>query len=333
MGKAVQYYNGLNWQQFGLTTQDILIEYANLDVVANNFHTVKDSNDNIYISCFPLNNQSSGVAPEYGKIIKIDKLGNKTISKIGLWYKAYTAENQGVMILSRDETKLFVSQINAAGKREIATVDIADIVDDQTITTTAFMNTSTTSHKFAIYQDRYIWVASGSTVKIYDYETKAELASASTTNTVFSLCCSDTNTLYITDYNQQIKKLVFNGVSIITVTALTVLQTQLVNVKQLLIDKWGDLIILTNSGTVSTLLKYTTAGVQIGTTLGLSGASYNLNTDYEGNYYYSNALGTYKITANTAQGQAFTGTGTLIRSSGMTTYGNNITNFNPSVFG
>lgn len=127
-------------------------------------------------------------------------------------------------------------------------------------------------------------------------------------------------------------KFIFDGVSVITYTKLNSIDPSFF--RQSIIDKWGDLIIITNTGTASTLLKYSTAGVKIGDTITLSGAMYNLNTDKDGNYYYSNALGTYKVPKNTAQGQAIAPLvdHIKIRDNGMTTFGNNISGYNPAVF-
>jgi hypothetical protein len=56
---------------------------------------------------------------------------------------------------------------------------------------------------------------------------------------------------------------------------------------------------------------------------------YNLNTDSDGNYFYSNDLGTWKISDGGAAGEIFKDP-VLIRSRGMITYGNDITGFNVS---
>lgn len=329
MGKAVQYYNGSNWQQFGITTADI----TSLDGgVFTIFNVIKDSNDNTYIWCgFPDSSKR-------GRIIKVDRSGNKTYVNLN-WNYTASSTNSGATVsifLNRAEDEIWYYGYYTGTNSKILVTAFGDI--NTRVSRVEIGLETANPRQIGIYQDRYIWVSVGSTVYIYDYDTKAELASVNLIGDwqgTTGISCSADNTLYIigrsTYYGLQISKFEFNGVNIFAKTDYSI--TDNFNTKQLLIDRFGDLIILTNSGSASTLLKYTTTGVQIGTTLVLGGAFYNLNTDRVGNYYYSNALGTYKITANTAQGQAFTGTGTLIRSSGMTTYGNNITNFNPSVFG
>ena len=268
--KAAHYWNGTTWTQLpnaGLTEADITIRYANVNIVANNFHSVKDSKDNIYISCFPINNQDTGQDGNYGKIIKISKDGTKSIAYVNQWYKAYTNENQGDMVLSKDESRLYVQNIGGNGYREICYLNVADITNGATVATSAFLNTSTVMNKFAIYQDLYIWVASGTTVKIYDYTTRQELASRTVTNTTGAIVCDKENNLYriefylAGDYRAKINKLTFDGISTISSPTDITGSIGLYNYeKQLIIDKCGDLIILTNSDTASTLLKYTTTG-------------------------------------------------------------------------
>jgi hypothetical protein len=332
MGKAVQYYNGLNWQQFGVTKADITVQ----GVVCTFFYTVKDSLDNLYILCFTNGTGWDANIP----FIRISKTGIKTVTTLYSYNDECRHSSNINLSLSRDEQSLFVTFSNSS------VIGLKQIKTDMSMTSIRTTPILTAVNKFAIYQDRYIWVSVGSTVRIYDYDTKAELASVSSNvgnwDGSISIICDIGNNFYVTNYHYnsivdewtRLHKIVFNGTSI-TYTNSYLLQNYDMKIKQLLIDKWGDLIILTNSGTASTLLKYTTAGVQIGTALNLADPSYDLNTDRSGNYYYSTAINTYKITANTAQGQAFTGTGTSIRGSGsgMTTYGNNITNFNPAVFG
>ena len=132
----------------------------------------------------------------------------------------------------------------------------------------------------------------------------------------------------VTKFN--ILKYTFDGINTIT-RYYTSQDIMIPYAKQILIDKWGDLIILTNSGTASTLLKYTTAGTLIDTK-NLAGARYGLDTDRDGNYYIQHALGTEKITANTAQGQAFTSAGVQILPRGNAVFGGSITGYNPAVF-
>ncbi len=327
MAKAVQYFNGTDYTQFGLD----VVDYTTTNgIICQFFYTIKDSKDNIYIACF-----TNGTGWDDGiPFIKITSLGVKTVTKIASYDDECRNSSNFSLSLTRDELNIYAvfTSSPVAGLKILKT--------DMTTTTIRTAPILTDVSKFAIYQDRYIWVASGTTVKIYDYTTKAELASSTIDNSAKGIILDSLNNLYVIEsyipygFQDRIYKFSFNGVTISQSIVYQANTAPFANAKQLLIDKYGDLIILTNSGTASTLLKYTTAGVQIGTEpLNLNGAYFNLNTDKDGNYYYSNTLGTYKITANTAQGQVFTGVGTKIRGSGMTTYGNNITNYNPAVFG
>ena len=325
MAKAVQYYNGTDYTQFGLDVADYTIRSG---VYADLFYSIKTTNDDCYIITASTGNNSSNRA----KIIKIDKDGNKKVATVGLSNSTYTGvgANPFFFIEQRNGSIWCRSYLGSTWS-----IWIVPEFNDGDILTPSSIGLIV-NYPIALYQDRYIWSASGTTVKIYDYTTKAELASGSMQNVWYSIVVAVDNSLYtieVVNGKGFVRKYEYLNTTTLQITKLNTEVTDLLNTKQLLLDKYGDLIILTNSGTASTLLKYTTAGVQIGTTLNLGGAFYNLNTDKDGNYYYSNALGTYKITANTAQGEAFTGVGTKIRGSGMTTYGNNITNYNPAVFG
>lgn len=326
MAKTEQYFDGVSWQQFGLTTEDITLNIVGgSSGIANIFYTIKDSNDNMFVFC-------GNTTTSYGSlnIIKIDKSGNKTIVKNSSQYNGNNFGSRSLRpTLSRDESIIYCMMYRAANAYALYAVDTTTLSQSYSFGFTAAWH-------FAIYQDRFIWAVSGTNVYIYDYSTKTQLATLGSLLAVPTACCCDTNNnLYVTysGVANWLQKFTFNGASTITQTVINNIQVS--NTKQLLIDKWGDLIILTNSGTVSTLLKYTTAGVQIGTAITLSAPSYNLNTDYQGNYYYSNYLSTYKIPANTESGQEIVALNLhqLFRNSGCTTYGNNMTSWSPGVNG
>lgn len=331
MALSTQYYNGTDYTQFGLDVADYTIS----SVVCDTFHCIKDSQDTIYIYC------SKTGTNVFRKIIKITSTGVKTVtqSTTGLHSNAKVS-----LCLSRDESRLYFidNPTSTLAQSRLQYVSVSDLTGSNYTPVEGLTNGTTYADSFNLYQDRYIWVASGTTVKIYDYTTKVSLdpnGSVASFAEVGSMDIGGENILYSLSRDSTdpswstagLYKSVFNGTDTITSTQLVA--DVIAYPRQLLLDKYGNLIILTNYGTASTLLKYTTAGVQVGTTLSLGGAFYNLNTDKDGNYYYSNALGTYKITANTTQGEAFTGVGTKIRGSGMTTYGSNITGYAPAVFG
>lgn len=337
MAKAVHYNNGNIWQQFGLDVADYTLITGQM---ANQFCCIKDSKDNLFVFC-GADTSAGGDSGGKGKIIRISSTGVKTSATLNWNYSCYP---QVKAAIHRDELHAMIETYtsNPSLSQKLYWSIPLDFANGDLISEPSEKIASADS-KFAIYQDRYIWVASGTSVKIYDYTTKAELASYTIGTLTYANILVDTDNVCYVSFKSssatfnQLVKLVYNNTPTLQPTTIIANEYptsdfKALVLKQMLIDKYGDLIILTNSGTESTLMKYTTAGVQVGTALTLGGDYYNLNTDKDGNYYYSNALGTYKILANTAQGQAFTGVGTKIRDSGMTTYGNNITGYSPAVF-
>jgi len=332
MAKAGQYYNGTDWQQFGLTTEDITLSN---NVVATVFHTIKDKNDNLFITCF-------GGSGGYAKVIRLDKNGVNAVANMGnLHYSSPPPTSKTPIMLSRDNETLFCVDGGHGAVWTIPT-DFEDGVT-QSSNFQSSCEWYTANAIAAIYKDLYIWVASGATVKIYDYTTKAELASVALIGDwqgTTGITCSTDNTLYIigrsTYYGLQINKFAFNGVNVLTKTDYTI--TNNIYTKQLLIDPFGDLIILTNSGTASTLLKYTTAGVQIGAAVTLDNPSYNLNIGKlkdDGSYklYYQTALKTFSVNNTTAHAEIPALVNHVeIRGTGNTGYGSNYTGYQPSVY-
>jgi len=333
MAKAAQYFNGITWSQWpagGLTTDDYTL---NTGIIADQFQTIKDSQDNLYIICNYSGSQiSAGSNVAKSKVIKLSKTG-----VILATYTYSSGANYATLvnpILSKDQETIFFSDYNAV----IVTMNAG-----------VFTTSSIVANKFAIYKDLYIWVAViGYTyVSLYNYGTKQPIVVNTTCgwgNTDgSSLCiCANPNEQelfvlgwhYDSSENQwtRITRMVFNGTNTLTPTGTTLLVNYNMNAKQLLIDPFGDLIILTNSGTASTLLKYTTAGVLIDT-LDLAAPSYNLAIDTKGNYYYQTASATFKIAKNTIQGQAFNPIpAEPIRATGNIGYGSNMTGYQPSVY-
>jgi len=342
MAKVGQYWNGTDWEQFGLTTADITLGLGWQSIVeqATYFISIKDSDDNLYMLC-----GKSGLSSSRAKFIKITKTGIKTIATLNYDYSAsldYHTYYTNNMVLSRDNQSIVCTLRKPGGSNDISSIyELPTVFDDGTaIAPINFFPTLAYSSvaKFAIYKDLYIWVASGNTVKIYDYTTKAELASVSPGESGYLICCDNNNTAYALYHSIDtltLRKITFNG--------YTLSNTLIFNgnigyayytPKQLLIDPFGDLIILTNSGTASTLLKYTTAGVQIGTAITLANPSYNLNVDIDGNYFYYTALAEYMVPANATAGQPIKPLNEHIptRGTGIVGYGSNTTGYQPSVY-
>lgn len=353
MAKAIQYSSnsGVDWTQLpvgGLTTADITLQGG---TVSNYFESLKDSNDNLYIYCgYPSVTYNSDIP---GKIIKITSTGVKTFANLissAAGYSTCYSNVGGTILLSRDEQTLFVACGQSAYGNKSVDVDVSLLADpavDINVTTGKMTKDSYNR----IFRDLYVWKATGTFVYIYTYSTMVQLASKEIRfqgNGTFmgtsctSLCCSSDNELYYINRSgfyigdvritSNISKITFNGSDTISYTPIATLSAnysvEYYN-KQMVIDKFNDLIILTNSGSTSNLLKYTTAGALIDE-ISLGGSYYNLNTDYLGNYYYSNALNYYKIPAGTAQGQVFNSP-SKIRDTGSTSYNNNDTGYYPSI--
>jgi len=330
MAKASQYYNGTDWIQ---TQLDVADYTTTSNIVCSFFYTIKDKFDNLYILCF-----TNGSGWDDGiPFIKITKDGIKTVTKVSSYNDECRHNSNISLCLSKDQLSVFATFTDSLveGLKSLNT----DMTTTSIRGTQIFSNVS----KFAIYKDLYIWVASGTTVKIYDYTTKAELASVSLIGDwqgTTGITCSTDNTLYIigrsTYYGLQINKFAFNGVNVLTKTYYTI--TNNIYTKQLLIDPFGDLIILTNSGTASTLLKYTTAGVQIGAAVTLDNPSYNLNIGKlkdDGSYklYYQTALKTFSVNNTTAHAEIPALVNHVeIRGTGNAGFGSNYTGQQPSVY-
>ena len=163
---SIQYFNGTDYQQFGLTTADI----TSSGVICNSFWAIKDSVDNCFIFCGSTTNFIAA------KIIRIDKSGNKVVGSM-LNVDGFGTNNTGyvgnananhTLSISRNSSLLFINcSSNSADVQHIQSIPTnfsnGDIIPVKVID-------GSNAIKFAIYQDRYIWVASGTTVKIYDYD-------------------------------------------------------------------------------------------------------------------------------------------------------------------
>jgi hypothetical protein len=347
--KAGQYWNGTTWAQLpagGLTTEDITIATG---IVANEFYSIKDASNNMYVLCCNRTGNKSA------KLLKLSSsLGSvEKYCIISPNVPPQTGQTRGMQLaLSKDNSYLFIGFNSApysAGFFEpLMSLYVVgtDFTSGVTIDNSTVMGVFAENAKFAIYKDLYIWVASGTTVKIYDYNAPhALLASSIPENKEFyAISCSTENILYTICYrggydpSMYIMVYGYNSTLEVQLVGEFVFDYSIMGIvfdtKQLLIDPYGDLIILTNSGTASTLLKYTTAGVQIGTAITLASPSYNLNVDIDGNYFYYTALAEYMVPANATAGQPIKPLNEHIktRGTGIVGYGSNTTGHQPSVY-
>jgi len=338
MSKAIQYMVNTNGvyttQQFQLTTEDLELATG---VTANYICSCKGSDDTIYILCGMNENVN-----RFGKIIKITSNGTTTISqfsaygdliKVCVWNSTFPSS----IALNRSEDCLFIRTMMATSGGFWSAILRIPITALQSPTIQdASYNIFNTS-KIQLYRDLYIWGLSGSVVSIYNQSTPYDqIAVSGSIGNIRSISVDNNNQCWVgstdVDNNSYLNKLIYNGVSFTTTIYLLGISDIIVNAKQSLIDKWGDLIIITNEGTTSNLIKINLTGTSsIIDNIDLGGVRYNLNTDKDGTYFYSNNLNTWKIPANTAQGQVFSATKTVIRGTGMITYGNDITGYMVSV--
>jgi len=349
MPKCGQFYDATigEWTQLpagGFTTEDLTLQSQSGAVggIATNFKTVKTTDDKLMVFCW--NNSGYG---DRMKIITILPNGSYTLSS-----SDYAGGNTALsaiyatspIVISKDGTMLFWISANHSGDPTgLCSVLVSDLSDSAfTITVEPYPDTAT---QFCIFKDFYIWIVSGGTVKIYDYTTKTCIdTDGATIIASLAICCSTGNILYSAS-NGKLQVITFNaGASPIT-NALSVATIECAGItsatKQMLIDPFGDLIILTNSGTASTLLKYTTAGVLIGTAITLANPSYNLAiqpydeenpTIFDGSLRYETALVTYKVPNIAGQPLPAKESHILWRNTGNVGYGSNRTGYQPSVY-
>jgi len=333
MAKAGQFYNTLT-QQWSQPNLDISHYTLDVGQYANKFITHKASDDNLWI--LALRSDFGYI----GRVINISKTGTVTSGKLN-WTSAYCPSvSDGIVgFYPQRDGKLWFCCYDGITDVKLFELD-KFFSDGATITQPASIFTLTGSSKIGFYKDLYIWVASGTTVKIYDYTTKAELSSyaISSSYPITGVVCDANNVFYITrtGISASILKYDFNGISSMKQTVIC--NNSISNSKQLLIDPFGDLIILTNSDTASTLLKYTTAGVQIGAAVTLDNPSYNLNIGKlkdDGSYklYYQTALKTFSVNNTTAHAEIPALVNHVeIRGTGNAGFGSNYTGQQPSVY-
>jgi len=339
MSKAAQYYNAATqeWSQWpagGLTTDDYTLTG---NIISDSFETIKDVDDNLYILC----TKTGGYC--YPKIIVLDKDVNKKISQCtnSLYYNSpYN------LILSKDKSKLILGTSGSQSSNKLLRSVLLSSLNSSTFEFTTEMEILSTPYiKFAIYKGLYIWVASGSTVKIYDYTTKAELAAYTDNN--YALVYKSINidpigllncvcTANAVGYQSSLLKLRYDGVpALFKVSQTGYGNTNLNDTMQSCIDPFGDIVSLTQYAYdpfECSLVKVNGLTGAIIETKVLGQPSYNLAIDTKGNYYYQTALATFKIAKNTIQGQAFNPIpAEPMRATGNIGYGSNMTGYQPSV--
>jgi len=339
--KTIQYYNKLAnaWTQLpvpdGLTLADITLSG---NIIATKFIIIKSSNDDRYILC--------GRPVEYSeirrsRIIKVSNTGVKAYLNLNYQNSHIINTDFKTIMFTRDELNILFTPY--AGNIDRIPISEFALSIDTWHDYNQLVNVQGNDSFLEIYQDRYIWKGypiGGSSVTVYNYTTGISIDSISyniLTEDLLAMCISVENICYVVSVNM-IFKITFNGVEL-TATNIAITSGTFAYAKQMVIDIWGDLIILTNSGTAGTLLKYSTSGTGVDAIV-LDDGYYNLNTDGDGNYFYQTADGTWKILANTAQGQVFRigeiegSTYPLkIRNTGHPVYCDNYTGFDNSADG
>lgn len=108
MPYAIQYSqdSGSTFSQDSITTADITTD----GIISNIFTCIKDSTDNIYVVC----QKSGAFAPL--PIIKIDKTGNKIVSRSSSFTWLYRAYVPCTITLSRDEKYLLLCGDDGSGQ-------------------------------------------------------------------------------------------------------------------------------------------------------------------------------------------------------------------------
>jgi hypothetical protein len=99
------------------------------------------------------------------------------------------------------------------------------------------------------------------------------------------------------------------------------------------VDKWNNVCAMSASSPAK-LYKFNDNGTLIGS-ITLGSQCFTFDTDIDGNYFYSNAGGTWMIPANAVVDENFSAIGNhiKIRNVGMTTYNNSLTGYFPATKG
>lgn len=314
MNKAIQYSTdlGVTWEtQLQFTADDIS------DVLC--WNCTKDVKGNLYV----LGSRSTYGEPS--KLFKITRNGLKKRLILLPTTNMGDIDNVDGIQLSPDGLGVFFG-VGYGYNYRIGYCSIAEIEAEVPVSYKHIITGGGGIHcLLSAYQNLYMWYANTSDKNIYIFTYTLNplifpLDIYTNTENSLALYLTSDNILYTISPNY-LTVCTFDGLNItgneITCTGA------FTDAKEMKLDKDGCLIILINTGTESYIKKYTTEGTQVGSTLDLDGVYHNLNTDTEGNIYYSNATSTMKSDYN-AIGLTIA---TIIREEGMTTYGNNITGY------
>lgn len=311
----------------GIPSAALLVyDYSNAKYVNGDiFHSVKNSQDELYMMVSASNQVYQGYV-----FFKILVDGSYTYSEFIPINSGFTGSliDTG-LVLSRDESQIFFVATIGNNYHRLFCIDVADI-GTRTLLSIA-IDTFANPLVFSIYQNRYIWLAGnvsgqGNFVWIHNNSDYTVLDNDTISETPLAMCVDEDNICYV------ITESIFYICSYntlnttITITHVDLTEHIFLYAKQMLIDKWGDLIILLTTTSSSTLKKYSKAGVEIDSVY-ITTPMANLNTDKDGNYYYSTDIAYYKIAKNIINGAVFNAA-VKIRSTGSVSYCNNDTSYN-----
>lgn len=326
MSKSLQFFNGASWYQHLLTASDILVGSG---IPANIFFSLIDKDETTYIYC-----GYTGIgSTNRGKLIAIDNLGNKRVATLNWNHSASEIMTTNVKMVELRNGNIMLMVRGSSSVVRVYEISTS-FLDGASISEPSPINVNSTAN-FEVYKEDYIWIAlTSGTVILYNYA-RTQIDSIVLTGSVTSMKADILNNLYYTLQGPPalLGVITFDGIDEISNTDLNLVDVE-ENIKEMIIDKWSDLILISVLAGSSILAKFDNNGVGINT-IPVATNIYGLDTDYKGNYYYSNGLETYQITANVAQGDPIDDlvNHVLLRNTGVFTYNNNITGYNPAVKG
>ena len=358
MGNKVNhYYNGIQWMQLpngGITDAELTITdgvggTGSGAVVANRFISMKDSNDTLWVLAGTDNTANNYKA----KLFSITSAGVKSMVWLNWASSGYIPDNTGQPQIqeSRDGLSILVKgNYNQAAVYMFTKATFASkagLPDASRIIATGdtFKTFNTCTH-IAVYQDQYVWRRVGYDIYLNDYTNMTQKGIDGVIGSAVNChCLLKTNRPSPTYIGGTWCVVNGNYLSIYIYNEITISHQALIpaNISTAIVmheDKWGNIVYMTNEspaklckGTITwsgTTPVYTAIG-----NITLGSQCYTFDTDIDGNYFYSNAGGTWMIPANTAVDENFSAIGThiKIRNVGMTTYNNSLTGYFPATKG